>query len=659
MSPVPGRSWPTLLAWLAVLLPITGWLFLAQQRQVVDPTNRALKAPDTRDARNLQDLAEVVPSDHVVLLAYAVRGDLPMLPKDAERLADLCRELAGLPNVARCRSLPSPDPGLSLCAVALRGTDQANAAAAVVAAARKACPESLQLRATGLPLLESRIAELVTGERQHLVPLLAAVLLLAAWVLYRRLGLAIAALLPALLAIVWTGGLAAVLGHPLDPVGALLDPVLLTIGVATSVHFVEAWRRGQREGREPRAAGWFAAHIQRTPTLLATATTMVGLLSMATSPVPAVVDFGLRAAFGVALVHAFTFALLPEWLAWQRPLPAGPDPDHDGASARWVRSLRRYAGRITVATAAATALAAAALPGLRADNDPLRLLPLDDACRQDHDALAARLGGVEVFHLLAPAESPGADPARLLGFVAHAQLQSGIAGLAGPVLRNAEGDLAVPLLLQPGGSALREPLFAELDRGARVLGLDGLQPAGVSVQIARDSAALMDSLVGSTALALLLLGLGMGVGLRSWRLGLLGLLANVLPCVWVYGGLAWLDRPVSVATGMIGCTMLGLIVDNTLHLLHRYRELRSEVDRRAAVVGALQAVGRPMWLSSGLLVLGFATAATSRLSTTIEFALLACSTIAIALVGCGVLLPLALARPGRPPAPSLGDSHGL
>jgi predicted RND superfamily exporter protein len=140
---------------------------------------------------------------------------------------------------------------------------------------------------------------------------------------------------------------------------------------------------------------------------------------------------------------------------------------------------------------------------------------------------------------------------------------------------------------------------------------------------------------------------------------LLGLLANVLPCIWIYGGLAWLGQPVSVATGMIGCTMLGLIVDNTLHLLHRYRECRATADRRRAVVQALAAVGRPMWLSSSLLVLGFATAATSRLSTTIEFALLACSTIAVALVGCGVLLPLALAQGGRTTPVRNGGSHAM
>ena len=658
MEPTPRPTWLPTLAWL-LLAACTLWLGRAQISQTIDPGNQALKARDSADAERLRDLAGVIGSDQIVLLAFLVPGDLPMLPMDKAQV-DACREqLLTRPGVTHCELLPSQSPGVALLAVSIQGLDLASLARAVVADARRLAPAPMQVLATGVPLVESTIADLVAGERRTIVPLLAVILFAVAWLLYRRAGLALAALLPALLGIVWTSGLVALAGHPLDPVAALLDPVLLTIGVATSVHFVEAWRRGIGDGKSPRQAGDFASAEQRTPTLLATATTMVGLLSMATSPVPAVVDFGIRAAFGVALVHTFTFVLLPGWLARQRP-SAAPDPALGWRRAQcWQQALRRRRGPLLMGTVAITVLALAYLPALRADNDPLLLLPADEATRVDHDALTARLGGVEVCHLYVPARSPGTDPQRLLGFVAATQLLPGIAGMAGPVRRGPEGDLAVPLLLQPGGSAVREPLFADLERGARVLGLDGVVPAGVSVQIARDSAALMQSLIGSTLLTLLLLAVGMCVGLRSWRLGLLGMIPNLLPCLWVYGGLACADRPVSVATGMIGCTMLGLIVDNSLHLLHQYRHVRQHASARHAVTTALHHCGRPIWLSSGLLLVGFATAATSRLNTTIEFSLLACSTIAAALFGCGVLLPLLLDGRRDRALPRSGDAHGM
>lgn len=219
--------------------------------------------------------------------------------------------------------------------------------------------------------------------------------------------------------------------------------------------------------------------------------------------------------------------------------------------------------------------------------------------------------------------------------------------MGGQVLRDDDGDLAVPLLLRPMGSAGRDRLFTAIEQAARACGLDGLVTAGSLVQIARDSNRLVGGLALGTIVVFVLLTAGMCLCLRSVALGLAGSVPMALACVWVYGAIAWCGHPVSVATGMIGCTMLGLIVDNAPHFLHRYRMLRGAHDGRQALAAALQQVARPIAVSSGLLLLGFASAATSRLSTTVEFALLACSAIVAALFSTAVLVPLALTRTGR------------
>lgn len=664
---MPSRTPRTLLAYLkagVLALGTAACLYLGLQQQV-DPQNRNLKIPDSPIAEANRDLAELLPSLDTVLLAFAAPQALGISEAETQSLETLAEQLRQLPDTAACRALPSPEPDLALYAIDLRN-DTRRGAQAATALARSQTPPGLTLRATGLPLLEGRIAELVAAERHSLVPLLVAVLFAAALAVYRRMRLAVAALAPALLAIVWTSGLCAALGHRLDPVQSLLEPVLLTIGVAAAVHLVEGFRRHAGQGQPAeRAAALAAAELQR-PALWATATTMVGLLALATNPVPAVVDFGVRAAFGVALVHAFVFSLVPRWLA-------GATAGGDDATASltvaaapaaqlpgWFAAVHQRRGSVFAAVGAITALACAGLAQLHTDNDPLALLPADEPCRIDHEALVARLGGVEPLQLLVTERSPAADPLRLLPFVASALQLPGLAGPGGPALRGAGGDLAVPLLLRPGGSELRAPLFHELERTATVLGLDGLRLAGPAVQMVRDSEALLHGLFGSLYLTLVALAAMLVFALRSLRLGLFGMLPNLLPCLWLYGGLGLAGHPVSVATGMIGCTMLGLIVDNTLHLLHRYRELRANRARPDAAVAALAALGRPMLLSSGLLVLGFGTALLSRLSTTREFAVLACCTIAAAGVGCVVLLPLWLcgaALPQRTAAAS-GETGG-
>lgn len=632
------------LAWVA-FLGCTGWLAAALPDQPVDAQNRSLKSPTSRDAAKLQELAAAVPADPVVLVAFAAASDLPLPAPQRARIEALAAQVRGIEGVTEVAVAPVPDPGLAALTVAVGRDDELPTTERVLAACRAALPPGVSLHAAGLPLVEGTIARLVAAERQRVVPLLLAALFAVAWFAYRRAALAFAALVPALAAIAWTSGVLARLGHRLDPVAALLDPVLLTIGVATSVHVVGAFLRAAATGLPPAAASEAALREVKAPALLATATTMVGMWSLATSDVPAVLDFGLRSALGIGLAHVFTFLLLPPLLA---RVTTAATKTSDAAPARLWSSIARHRVAALVVGAALSALAAAGLFRVSADNDVLQLLPRDDQVRRDHDLLAGRLGGVEAFHLLVPARHPGAEPSRLLPLLAAVREQPGIAGLAGPALRGEDGELAVPLLLAPGGSAAREALFADLERTATVLGFDDVAPAGASVQLARDSGRLLRSLLGSALGSLALLTIGMALGLRSWRLGLLGLAPNLLPSLWLYGALGWSGRPVSVATAMIGCTMLGLVVDNTIHLLHRYRELRAGADAPQALAHAWGDTIRPMTLASAVLALGFGSAAWSRLATTAEFGVLAAATIATAWLATAVLLPAALWRDRAP-----------
>ncbi|MCA8951671.1 MAG: hypothetical protein KDE27_19340, partial [Planctomycetes bacterium] len=204
-----SRRWSSLLVCLLVLAVPTVWLFVAQQRQPVDPTNRALKDPTSADAGNLRELAKLLPSENVVLLAFQVPGGLPILPVDRAAIADCRERIAALPGVIECTAPPAPDDSLALLAAALAGADLAATQRRVIDCAERIRPPSLRLLATGMPLYEARVAELIALERSTIVPIIGVCLFAASWLLYRRVGLAAAALVPAVLAIVWTSGIVA------------------------------------------------------------------------------------------------------------------------------------------------------------------------------------------------------------------------------------------------------------------------------------------------------------------------------------------------------------------------------------------------------------------------------------------------------------------
>jgi predicted RND superfamily exporter protein len=113
------------------------------------------------------------------------------------------------------------------------------------------------------------------------------------------------------------------------------------------------------------------------------------------------------------------------------------------------------------------------------------------------------------------------------------------------------------------------------------------------------------------------------VALRSVRLGLVAVLPNLLPFALTLAVMVWCGiklRPLSVITF---CIAFGLAVDNTTHLLARYREARRRgVGRELAIAESLTCAGEPVLVTNLLLIVGFATIFTSEFKGTFEFGLL-------------------------------------
>ena len=58
---------------------------------------------------------------------------------------------------------------------------------------------------------------------------------------------------------------------------------------------------------------------------------------------------------------------------------------------------------------------------------------------------------------------------------------------------------------------------------------------------------------------------------RSWRFGLLTILPNTFPVLVVFGVMGWLDISLNVATIMLASVALGIVDDDTIHFISRYR----------------------------------------------------------------------------------------
>lgn len=80
---------------------------------------------------------------------------------------------------------------------------------------------------------------------------------------------------------------------------------------------------------------------------------------------------------------------------------------------------------------------------------------------------------------------------------------------------------------------------------------------------------LFSSLLTSFANAFVPISLIMGLALRSFSFAILAIIPNVLPVFFILAVMGWLSIPLSVATVTVASIVFGIVVDDTIHFLHR------------------------------------------------------------------------------------------
>src|SRR4029450_11358359 len=113
---------------------------------------------------------------------------------------------------------------------------------------------------------------------------------------------------------------------------------------------------------------------------------------------------------------------------------------------------------------------------------------------------------------------------------------------------------------------------------------------------------IAESQSSSLAIALITIYLVMVVLFRSFSTGLLALIPNLLPIVGYFGFLGWSGTPLDLTTSLVASAVLGLAVDNAVHMIRRYRQCvaeRTGDTQSAQATSAMSAndAGWAMWLA--------------------------------------------------------------
>jgi predicted RND superfamily exporter protein len=132
---------------------------------------------------------------------------------------------------------------------------------------------------------------------------------------------------------------------------------------------------------------------------------------------------------------------------------------------------------------------------------------------------------------------------------------------------------------------------------------------------------------------------------RSFRVGLISMVPNVIPVVIFFGVLGAGAAALSLPTSLIGSIALGIAIDDTMHFLVAYQKRRGEgLSPDEAADQCIRQVGRPIVMTSIMLVVGFLVILASGFATLREFGALTALTMGICLTTDLLLLPALLVR---------------
>jgi len=530
-------------------------------------------------------------------------------------------------------------------------------------------------------------------DAQTLVPLMFLVIILLLWVLLRTLMGTLATTIVVITSIAATMGLAGWLGFTLTTATVNVPILVMTLAVADCVHVVASMLFEMRKGNSKSDAITTSMQLNLKPIFITSATTAVGFLTLNFSNVPALADLGTLTAVGVLIAFAFSVTLLPALLSLLPIKCAVVEADKQDKFVKFGDWVIRHHKQILPFTLV-LAIAAVGASFLNKINDvPIEYFDDANDFKMAADFQNEVIGGMTTidFALDTQTESGINNPETLaniyeFGLWLESQPEvDHVSSIIDTFLRlnkNMHGDdpayyklpenqdlAAQFLLLYEMSLPFNLDLNNQLNMnksGTRVtvtmqnLGSKEitdfetrafnwiesnapeitLTTGSQNLMFAHIGEANMNSMLKGTFLALVLISLILVFALNSWQMGAISLIPNILPAAIGFGIWGIYSGEINMATSVVSSMALGIIVDDTVHFLSKYRHARvSGSNAEQSVRYAFKSVGRALWITTVVLTIGFSMLTLSTFAMNSDMGLLVGIIIVVALAIDFLFLP--------------------
>jgi len=494
-----------------------------------------------------------------------------------------------------------------------------------------------------------------------------------------------------------TFGVMGVMGKALSISTIILPSILFALGSAYVMHLLS-------EARGVAKADALSSLVLKyaRPIALSGLTEVLGFLSLTATRIEVIRDLGTFGAIGVLAILAATLTAVPAFLRLA-PLPQGDSRIDLWLTTRGPKLLVALVaarqGRILVLWLTCFAVLGAGILRLEIETDATRWFPHGSPIRDAYDSIRLRLSGISPMNIVVTSDDGGsvvtpeviravdalsthlqglphvgkvlsvADPLR--------QLHGAFSGSGTQPLPNNRATIeqylllldsveylsdvitrdrtAGNILLRVNNNGSRELLSIaeEASRWWRNSGPVGFSatPTGIMYEFARAQEEITWGQLRGFGIALVPIALALLLVFRKPAVLIVALVPNVAPLVMMYGLMGIAGVPLDAVAVGLGSAALGIAVDDTVHLIYRFREAREAgLGAEQALERSLSSVVAAVVYTSIATGIGFSVLLLSSFAVTQTVGAVMSGIVGVCLLADLTLLPpllLTLARRGR------------
>ncbi len=587
-------------------------------------------------------------------------------------------------NVALTLPLDKPDANTEVVAFASERVEKL----------RERFPD-IEIAVGGTTATDIALGEAVARDITYLIVPAFLVIIICLLISLRHVGGTLATALVALPSIMITFGVFGWFGATLEATSGFVPSIVMTIAVADCVHILSTFYYELRRGQTRADAVIESLRINVGPVALTSITTTIGVLMLNFSDSPPYNELGNMIAIGVCAAWFLSMTFLPAALMLIPVRDPGKGKGLERAMDRFAEWLLRERKRVLVCSGVVIIVIAAWIPTNEIGEEWHAYFDETFAVQRSIDASAHYMGGLHILHynLRTDIKHSINDPAYLADVEKLAQwLESQpevvhvdrITELIARLNMNMHGDdpamrrvpesreLAAQLLLLyelslPIGMGLENTINIErsasrltvsvkrstseemLAFDARVVSwmqqnvstFTAKPGTGVDLIFANINHRNIHSLLIGMVFALILISFVLIAALRSLKLGMLSLVTNLAPAGLAYGTWAMVNGMIDLSASVVIVMSIGIVVDDTVHFLSKYRRARREQNKSAedALRYAFHTVGVALTITTFVLVAGFSVLTLSHFGPTVTTGALMAITMAFALLVDFLFLP--------------------